>query len=196
MRVRVAVAWLLSVPLMVVGSQVAHVLAYRWVYPDARMRLRELIATGHGYMSFLPLVLGVMGAVELVALVFAVVGGARGHRHRVPSAWMFALLPPLGFALQEFVERFLAGSSFPWWMVLQPTFRVGLLLQLPFALIAFVSARLLLRVGEHVGLRLTGRAAPPPLIGSRPLWFAVTFCPPRLAALACGHPERGPPLAF
>ena len=43
-------AWLLSFPLMVVGSQGAHVLAYRLVYPNAHLRLGELLATGHSYM--------------------------------------------------------------------------------------------------------------------------------------------------
>lgn len=195
MRVRVGVAWLVSVPLMVVGSEVAHVLAYRWVYPSAQVRLRELIATGHSYMSYAPLVLGVIGAVELAALVFAVAGGVRGHRHRSPSPWVFALLPPLGFTLQEFIERFLVGSRFPWWMVLQPTFRIGLALQLPFALIAFVLARLLLRTAEEVVRVLRGTAGAPrsrPLL-EEPSWSVLAIWPLRSAVLADGHAGRGPP---
>jgi hypothetical protein len=39
MRPRRAAAWLLSLPLMIAGSQVAHVLAYRFVYPNAHIRL-------------------------------------------------------------------------------------------------------------------------------------------------------------
>lgn len=41
--------WLLAIPLTVAGSQVAHTFAYGVVYPNARVRLRDLIATGHGY---------------------------------------------------------------------------------------------------------------------------------------------------
>lgn len=48
-RRRIA-AWLLSLPLMVAGSQVAHALAYQWVYPQARVRLSALLSTGHGYL--------------------------------------------------------------------------------------------------------------------------------------------------
>ena len=39
-RRRIA-AWLLSLPLMVAGSQVAHVLAYALVYPNLHVRLSE-----------------------------------------------------------------------------------------------------------------------------------------------------------
>jgi hypothetical protein len=49
---------------MVAGSQVAHVFAFRLVYPQAQVRLRDLLATGHGYMlrrwAFVPLLLGVV----------------------------------------------------------------------------------------------------------------------------------------
>ena len=40
---------------------------------------------------------------------------------------------------------------FPWWMVQQPTFRVGLLLQLPVGLVVYLVARLLLRTARAIG---------------------------------------------
>jgi hypothetical protein len=181
-------------PLMLAGSQLAHVFAYRLVYPEAQVRLRELLATGHGYMSYLPLVLGVGAAFELVAFGSAVVGGVRQRHRVVVSPVAFALLPPLGFVLQEFLERWLAGAPFPWWMVLQPTFRIGLLLQLPFALAAFLVARLLSRVADRVGFVLRGGVEPPARAGVFPSWFASTAWLPRMAALAGAHAGRGPPL--
>ena len=48
MSARRTAAWLSAIPLMVAGSQVAHALAYRLVYPEAQVRLNDLIATGHG----------------------------------------------------------------------------------------------------------------------------------------------------
>ena len=66
---------------------------------------------------------------------------------------MFAALPMLGFTLQELLERWLSGAGFPWWMVLQPTFRVGLALQIPFAIAAFLIARFAQRGAERAGLR-------------------------------------------
>jgi hypothetical protein len=191
-------AWLLSFPLMVVGSQGAHVLAYRFVYPNAHLRLSELLATGHGYMvgypAFLPILLAVIGAAELVGVGWVLAGSVRRSPQRPVPAWAFALLPMLGFTLQEILERWLAGGRFPWWIVLQPTFRVGLLLQLPIALVVFLAARLLLRVADRVGGVLRGAVARPRVIGVLLRWVVLEVCPPRRGALASGHSVRGPPL--
>jgi hypothetical protein len=196
MRGRRVTAWLLSFPLMVVGSQVAHVFAYRWVYPNARIRLSELLATGHSYMgspSYAPMLLGFVFAAELVAAGCVLIGALRRSRQRTVPAWAFALLPMLGFTLQEFIERWLSGSPFPWWMVLQPTYRVGLLLQLPFALVAYLVARLLLRAADRVGRILRGAVARPALISVSLRWVAPQVDPPRRGGLADEHSGRGPP---
>ncbi len=198
MRRRRTAAWLLSLPLIVAGSQVAHVLAYALVYPNLHVRMSELLSTGHSYMigaGYLPLALAMFGAVELVGVGWVVAGSVRRSLQRPVPAWAFALLPLLAFTLQEILERWLAGSSFPWWVVLQHTFQIGLLLQLPFALLAFLAARLLLRTAEQAALALpsldfvrVGACTDPP----------VGACTHRGRA-ACGpafmpqRPVRGPP---
>lgn len=192
---RSAAGWLLMLPLMVAGTQFAHVLAYRIVYPEAHVRLRELASTGHGYMGYLPLLLGIASAVELVAFGSLVADGMRRRRRLALSPWAFALLPPLGFVLQEFLERRLAGASFPWWMVLQPTFRIGLLLQLPFALAAFLVARLLSRVADRVASALRREPHRPVQVGVRLRWAAAATWLPRPGVLGDGHAGRGPPFA-
>jgi hypothetical protein len=189
-------AWMSSLPLMVAGSQVAHVLAYRWVYPNAHVRLSELLSTGHAYMgsgAYLPMLLGMIFAAELVGLGGVLVAGVARRPQRPVPAWAFALLPILAFTLQELLERWLSSSSFPWWMVLQATFRAGLLVQLPFALAAYLLARLLLRTAVAVGRALRG-AAPLGRPTSRPLgWVVLEAFSPALGALAGGHAGRGPP---
>jgi hypothetical protein len=191
---RRSAVWLLSVPLMIAGSELAHALAFRIVYPNAHARLRELLATGHGYTSYLPLFLAVGTALELVALGTVIAGGSgRRGRDTVPP-WAFALLPLLGFTFQEFLERLFVGAGFPWWMVLQPTFRIGLLLQLPVSLVVFLVARLLLRAADRVGTALRRVLhGPPRVAGERPDWTAAPVSPLRVAALAAGHAGRGPP---
>ena len=186
-------AWLLAIPLMVAGTQVAHVFAYRLVYPVARVRLHELVVTGHGYMGFWPLLLGLAGGVELGALVSIAVGSFRRQSYMPAPPWAFAVMPPLAFVFQEFLERWLAGGSFPWWMVLQPTFRIGLLLQLPFGLVAYVAARLLLRAADDVGSMLRRFVERTPLPGLSPNWFPFELHPVRVPVLADGHAGRGPP---
>jgi len=197
MRSRRLATWLLSLPLMIAGTQLAHVLAYRLVYPDAHVRLSRLLLTGHAYMvgslGYLPLVLAVVGALDLLAVGWVFAGSVRRSLQRPVPPLAFALLPPLCFTLQELIERWLCGSSFPWWVVLQPTFRIGLLLQLPFALLAFMGARLLLRAAETAASKIRGTVPRPALHLALLDWVvsAVARCagePP-----IGGHSGRGPP---
>ena len=63
---RRGLAWALTLPLVLLGTQAAHALAYDLVYPQAHARI--LLATGHGYLTWLPLALALAGAVALAAL--------------------------------------------------------------------------------------------------------------------------------
>jgi len=185
-------AWSVALPLMVAGSQVAHVFAYRLVYPQTQVRLHELLVSGHGYMGHVSLVFAVCGAIELIAFFAAVAGSLRRGAAAPVPAWAFGLLPPLGFAVQEFLERLLFGATFPWWMVLQPTFRVGLLLQIPFGLAAYLAARLLLRVADEVGRAFAGERELPQAVGLLAAWSVSPTWLPRLSVVA-SHAGRSPP---
>lgn len=193
--VRRLTAWTVVVPMMLAGVIAAHSLAYSLVYPEAEVRWQVLALTGHGYLGYTPVALGIIGAVVLIGLLSAVADSARGRRPRPVPAWGFALLPLIGFTVQEFTERWLAGSTFPWWMVLQPTFRVGLLLQLPFGLLAYLAARLLLRTAQAIGAVMR-----PPLTVSfvraaaQGLLSSLSISVPRLGIQCCGWGLRGPPL--
>jgi hypothetical protein len=148
---RRSAAWLAAVPLMLGGSQLAHALAYRIAYPQAHVRVIRLLATGHAYLSWLPLVLGIGSACVLVSLAGAALDAARGRPAHALPAPAFALLPPVAFALQELLELSLHTGTFAWHAVLAPTFVPGLLLQLPVAIVLFALARLLLRAAERIG---------------------------------------------
>jgi hypothetical protein len=180
---------------MLAGSQAAHVVAYRLVYPEAGIRLRALLATGHSYMDLMPLVLAVAAALVLVALLFSGVDAARGRAQRSVPAWAFGVLPLLGFALQEHLERLITTGSLPWHAALAPTFLPGLLLQLPFGLVAYLAARLLLRTAQRVGEAFGARSLP--AVRCRPAPGAATppaVALPRPSLLSCGLAKRGPPL--
>ena len=196
-RRRRAAAWLLSIPLMVVGSEVAHVLAYRWVYPEAQVRLRALLATGHAYMlgpsGFWPVLFGVVGGIELVAVSWVLVGSVSRRSYAPVPAWAFGFVPPVGFVVQEFLERQMAGIRFPWQLVLEPTFRIGLVLQIPFALAGFLLARFLLGAADRVGRLLWPVLELPRLVAGVCLRVPQSAWLPRVAVLARGHTGRGPP---
>jgi hypothetical protein len=93
---------------------------------------------------------------------------------------------------QEHFERLLHDGVFPWDAGLEPTFVVGLLLQLPFAVAAFLLARFLLRAVRSLGRLLSGppRSAARVSVESRPRTRVVR---PRVPALALGYGSRGPP---
>lgn len=194
---RRAIVWMLSVPLMIGGTEAAHWLAYRLVYPDGWERAQALQESGHGYSGWLPLLGGVAVAVLLSALFLHArdASTGRGPSTRRVRLSQFAALPPLAFACQEHLERLTHDGTVAG-VALQPTFMIGLLLQLPFAVVAYLSARLLLRVADRVGRIVTGRNAGRPRVipaALRPC-FSFELPLPRLAALAGGHAERGPPV--
>jgi hypothetical protein len=115
-----------------------------------------------------------------------------------PPIPLFAVLPPIGFTVQEYVERLIGSGAVPYDLVVEPTFLVGLALQLPFSLAALLLTRALYALGFGVGRVLARRLAL-----SRPLRFA----PPSLlhlpaaamlvtpSVLATGHGPRAPPAA-
>jgi hypothetical protein len=190
---RRGLTWLVAVPLLVAGSQAAHALTYRLVYPGTSIRVHALLVTGHGYLDRLPLVLGVALAIALVALLVTALDASRGRPARALPAWAFAVLAPLAFALQEVIELSLHTGTFAWHAAAAPTFLPGLALQLPFSLLAWLAARLLLRAAGRAGRSFAAR---PPV--GRPLALltpAPTGAPlPRVRVVAYRLAQRGPPL--
>jgi hypothetical protein len=183
-------AWLMSLGLLGAGWVTAHVLSYVLVVPEAE-RGQMLAQTSHGYFRTTDLLV-LCGILTLAGLALCVVGE---RSLRAPSPWTLGLLPPVGFVVQEHVERLAASGAFPTQLVTEPRFLLGLLLLLPFAVAALVLARVLLTFARGLARRLrdTGR---PKLVSAELSWPPVANRhPPRLSALALGHCERAPPLA-
>jgi hypothetical protein len=191
---RPTVTWLLTLPLAVVGSQVAHSLGYRLVTPRDAERSHDLAATGHSYLTYAPVLL----ALCLVLVALALAGELRQLMARScrgptrPSALCFAVSAPAIFVCQEHLERLLHDGAFPWTAALQSTFIVGLLLQLPFALAAYLVAWFLLRAVGSLHLILASRPRLR-LRGGEVLRPSTRLLAPRVPALALGYGPRGPP---
>lgn len=194
---RRSLTWLLVLPAIVVGSQLAHDAAYWWAYPQATLRLSVLSRSGHGYLAYAPAVLAFLAAVELVAFVALVADRVRGRSDRTLPAWVFLVVPEVGFVLQEHLERLLATGVFPWWAALEPSFWRGLVLQVPLGIAAFAAASVLLRTASAVADAIVAHrhgprtALRPPCRSRRPR----SVCLPRVAPLAGSAADRGPPLA-
>jgi hypothetical protein len=181
-------AWLTSLGFLGAGWVTAHVLSYVLLVPHAG-RGEMLARTGHAY--FRPNDLIVLSVLVALAGALAVIlGGSPG---RAPSPYLLASIPPIGFIVQEHVERTVSGGAFPMYLVTEPRFLVGLLLQIPFAFCALLCAAVLLRAATRLAGSLGARTPVARLVG----WHDAPLSPildlPRRAALAAGYSERGPP---
>jgi hypothetical protein len=189
-------AWLIPLPLAVTSWFGAHCLAYWLVSPAGERHMGMHAADGHAYLGYTPAVALWGLALLLTGLVVCVWAGLRGERRTPPPVRLFVLLPPVGFALQEHLERLIGTGGVPLDLVLEPTFVTGLALQLPFAVAALLLAHALSAIGFGVGRALSNRlvlrrrmpSAPAPRLRLAPLAAAATS-----AVLAPGHGPRAPP---
>jgi hypothetical protein len=132
------------------GWAAAHALAHQSVMPGAQLRESVL----HGYLSYLPTSFALCLALAL-ALAAAATLGLRWRPASGRSLWMFGCVPVLGFAGHALAEPLVSGSATAASTVshsatLVPVALVGLLVQLPFALVAVALASGILRVAEGV----------------------------------------------
>jgi hypothetical protein len=156
---------------MAAGVLAAHALAYRITGTPA--------GSVHGYLDHAPQVLLVLAALGLVFAGFTA-------RLRVLAAWPFPVAALAAFVAQEHVEQLGHTGRLPW-LLLTPAFLVGVLLQVPVALLTWwVARRLLAILGESRALqpalsRVLLAPAARPGVAARP---AVVVAPR----------GRGPPL--
>jgi hypothetical protein len=184
-------AWLVTVPIAVVGCESAHALTnLAFGFPGERPA--ELLQDGGPGAALIPALATLAAAVVLLGLATRVAGAWPGHgaaAARLP----FALLAPALFVVQELAETVLRTGAPPVGTVLEPTFLPGLLLQIPFALAAYVVARALIRLADGVRALVAGRRRAPrrtaASIGRRPTF--VTPMPSEAHRWA--HSGRAPP---
>lgn len=171
----------LSLALVTSGLLAAHSLAYRLVHaPSGQQHV-------HDYLVRVPMVLAVVLGFSLAALAVAL---RESELHLRAPVWLFALAPPVAFAVQEHLERAVQGLPAAH-TAFEPTFLLGLALQAPFALLAYVVARILFRAASLVARLLAARKPRlRPARFARPLFHVSS---PRPAALARGFSSRGPP---
>jgi hypothetical protein len=189
-------AWLIPVPLGVASWLGAHCLAYWLVSPAPHGHMGLHAESGHAYLGYTPALAVWLLALLVAGLLLCVGDGLRGHRPSAPPLRLFVALPPVAFALQEHLERLIGTGGIPPDLVLEPTFVVGLALQLPFALAALLLAHALNAIGFALGsllareltVRQVLAAAQPSLLR---LPVPATLATP--SVLAPGHGPRAPP---
>jgi hypothetical protein len=191
-------AWLLALPLALASWLGAHCLAYWLVSPGATSHMGLHHESGHAYLGYTPAI-AVWGLALLAAGLLLCVGqGLRGRRPSRPPVRLFVLLPPIGFAVQEHLERLIGTGAIPLDLVLEPTFVTGLALQLPFALAALLATHALNTIGFGVGRVLASKLAlERPVPGAPPSLLRLPEPPTFIVSsvLAPGHGPRAPPAA-
>jgi hypothetical protein len=189
---------LIALPIAGASWLSAHCLAYVLVPPaDSGTMHPHHMDESHNWFASMPVLVAAGVTVLAAGLLLCVGEGLRGGPERSPGLTpVFALLPPLGFVVQEHLEHLLASGSAPYEVALEPTFLTGLALQLPFAVGALLLTGALLSLGYRFG-RLLGRvipaARPPvsrplPVIGLSGLAHVVVSSP-----LVPAHAPRAPP---
>ena len=121
-------AWLALAPFATASVLGGHALAYELTRTDGERF--------HAYLAHAPqvLVILMLGAAALAWL---------SRRSTTASFWSFALVAPVAFLLQEHLERLLHDGHVPW-LVTSPTLLLGLVLQVPLAVLGALVARWLL----------------------------------------------------
>jgi hypothetical protein len=179
-------AWTLVAPLLALASLAGHQAGYRIAVPNAAARADALAHDGHGYFALLPLITGALVALTVLALASRARGGGRSAL----PLWLAAALPPLGFVVQETLERLLgthhAGVGT---MLHEPAFLAGLACQVPFALLALLLARRLQRLADTIALARRRFSWPMPAEHRPPVDVLLL----RQRPLALARSGRGPP---
>ena len=189
---RQRLTWISLAPLMLGGLLAGHALGYRLAISDPHARADALAHSGHGYFNYVPFALSVCLGVLLAGLALQGISAFRGEPRRPATSPLIVLLPPVAFIVQELLERFVHGGHVPWTTVVQPSFLIGLALQLPFALAALLLAWALDSAARAIGDALASSRRPAFQILVPATVHSTTA--PRPAGLARGYGERAPPL--
>lgn len=167
------------------GWAAAHAVAHRAVMTEPAMPESGMSQ----YSSYLTTSIALCLALALPLAAGAVLG-KRWNATSVRSLWLFGLVPVLGFVGHTLATGSGTASSFS---AIAPIALVGLLVQIPFALVAVGLARRVLWLAAglaRVVAAPAGALTPrPPRAYPRPRASRA-----RAFTLDLGHAQRGPPL--
>ena len=192
------IALLVCLPLSVGGVLLAHQASYGLLASDAHARQHLLEHTGHGYLQHLPLVVATLLGLVLVGLGLDALYVWRRGDPTMPRAWQFAAIAPIGFVVQEHVERMVHDGGFPLHAWHEPTLWVGVLLQLPVSVFAWLVALALFRTSPRILAGMHARPRPPRDRARRPAaaWSNPSTARSRVVRLATCAAGRAPPHAM
>jgi hypothetical protein len=129
--------WLAVSPIILAGDLIAHALAYQVTGTSP--------GPTHDYLAHIP-------QLFILLMLVGLLSTGLTARLRLPPTWLFPLVAMATFVAQEHVERLVHTGQLPW-LLTSRVFVVGVVLQLPVALVAWALARRLLGVLVELVLR-------------------------------------------
>ena len=187
--------WLIAMPLAVIGTLSGHSVGYWAAVPDSNERAHVLASSGHGYLAYAPLAIGFCVALAALGLMSHALAAFRARETAGGTqVKLIAALAPAAFLLQELIERYLHDGHLHWELLVSAPFLLGLVTQVPFALLAAAIAFALTTAAQHVARTIRAARRPRPLGAALtfPSWLSVDL--PSEPVLARGYTGRGPPL--
>lgn len=185
-------AWLVTLPIALVGIEAAHALANAaFGSPE---EAGEIFASAASGAELVPVLSALALALLLLGLGGRVAGRWWSPRGARSLALPFACLPPVAFVLLELLEALLHRGHVPADLGFEPALLAGLVLQIPFALTGYLVARLLLRLSDGVRALILRRRVAPPLEPPRALPSLPHDDPPRHLRRGGAHLGRAPPV--
>jgi hypothetical protein len=196
--------WVIALPLAFAGSWVAHLVG-RALVPgaiegsEAAEHLERATVT-HGGPPTLAVAAVVAPFVAVALVVFAARSWTevRGRSLRGAGAIWFLILPAVAYVSGELLERLTSGGSEAPSLhaIREPALLLALALQIPFGVVAYAIARLLLAAALGIVARVR-RAVPETRRPQRADFEPKTWIPPaRWSCLVGARGLRGPPVVL
>jgi hypothetical protein len=181
--------WLLGLPLMIAGSLTAHVVGRLLSSVDTLEQAEVHESTP---LRLLPIVAAFTSFALVVAAAWSWSRAVQRPWRGVSAIW-FLITPPVAYAAGEWAERLLHGTGPALHEAHDLNIVLGLVLQVPFALLAYVAARTLLAVARRVVSALR-RWSPASRLrdACRPI-LSRRRAPLRRSLHAVARSVRGPP---
>lgn len=145
---RISAAVGICIPVAILGCLLAHQAGYLIESPDQVARSLNLARDGHGYMRDFVFMIPAIATIVLGGFLFALHGAIVTDTPVSISPRPFAFAPAMVFLVQEFAERAAIGDALV--VLSERSVVVGLVLQIPFGLIAYLLARLILEAADQV----------------------------------------------
>ncbi len=189
MTTRRLTAWLVAASLMFAGTFATHCYLFAILSPGHHAA-HEGTTSLVGFLCAAPFLFSCLTLLAL-GLVARTLQSLRGETGARISAWPFGVLAPLGFVLHQYFSNFTGATS----SSMGAAFLVGVALQIPLGLLAYLVARALLGVADRIGAALAARSARPrrrDTLDRNPFTPSKRPLPVQIAG-ACA--PRGPPLA-